>query len=136
LAPSSRWLLLGCMAVLLIQIFFGTEVRGAIDRVAASVPRENWVSRLGMDFIIHRSFSWIVLVLNGLFFLQIRKTIAHKTLSLTLFLLILCSLATGMVMAYFNVPAFVQPIHLLAATVAFGIQLMLYLDMRRKPITE
>jgi len=132
---SSRWLLLGCMTVLLIQIFFGTEVRGAIDSLAASARRESWISRLGMDFIIHRSFSWIVLILNGLFFFQIRKTIAFKTLSLTLFLLILCSLVTGMVMAYFNVPAFVQPIHLLVATVAFGIQLILYLGMRRKHTT-
>ena len=126
---SSRWLLLACMIALLVQVFFGTEVRGSIDSLATSLPRKGWIGQLGTDFVIHRSFSWIVLFLNTILFLQIRKTIAFKTLSLALFLLILCSLATGVVMAYFNIPAAIQPVHLLIATVAFGLQLLLFFRM-------
>jgi cytochrome c oxidase assembly protein subunit 15 len=117
------------MITLLVQVFFGTEVRGSIDSLAASLPRESWIDQLGADFIVHRSFSWIVLLFNTIFFLQIRKTIAFKTLSLALFLLILCSLATGIAMSYFNIPAAIQPVHLGIATLAFGLQLLLFLRM-------
>jgi len=133
---TSRLLLLACMVTLLVQVFFGTEVRGSIDSLAASMPRENWISQLGVDFIVHRSFSWIVLVINTIFFLQIRKTIALKTLSLALFLLILCSLATGIAMAYFNIPAAIQPIHLLIATLAFGLQLLLFFKMNNTVVNN
>jgi len=131
---SSRWWLIACMVTLLVQVFFGTEVRGSIDDLAASVPRESWIGQLGSDFIVHRSFSWIVLILNTIFFIQIRKTIVLKTLSLALFLLILCSLATGIAMAYFNIPAAIQPVHLLMATLAFGIQLWLFFRMSNKVV--
>lgn len=129
--PSSRWWLLAAAMALLVQVFFGTEVRGSIDALALALPRESWVSRLGIDFIVHRSFSWAVLLLNTIFFLQIRKTIALKALSLALFLLILCSLATGIVMAYFDMPAAIQPVHLLIATLAFGLQLLLFFRMNK-----
>jgi len=96
------------------------------------LPRETWISQLGTEFIVHRSFSWIVLIVNTAFFLRIRKTIGLKTLSLALFLLILSSLVTGAGMAYFNVPSVLQPLHLLIATIAFGLQLFLFFKMNRK----
>lgn len=126
---SSKWVLVLGMVVLLIQVFLGTEVRGSIDVFINSLPRENWINQLGMDFIIHRSFSWLVLLVNAFFFFQIRKTIALKALSGAMFLLILCSLATGVIMAYFNIPAVFQPLHLLFATACFGLQLMLFFKM-------
>src|SRR5258706_4841470 len=128
----SRWLLIACMIALLVQVFFGTEVRGSIDILTATLPRETWISQLGTEFIVHRSFSWIVLIVNTAFFLRIRKTIGLKTLSLALFLLILSSLVTGAGMAYFNVPSVLQPLHLLIATIAFGLQLFLFFKMNRK----
>ncbi len=132
--PSARLLLIACMVALLTQVFFGTEVRGAIDVLASNFPRESWINQLGTDFIVHRSFSWVVLILNTLFFLQIRKTIVLKTLALTLFLLILCSLATGVGMAYFNVLPVLQPLHLVIATIAFGVQLSLFFKLNYRPL--
>lgn len=126
---GTRNLLVIGMVGLLIQVFLGTEVRGSIDAFINSLPRENWMSQLGNNFVVHRSFSWLVLAVNAIFFFQIRKTIAFKTLSLALFLLILCSLATGVIMAYFNFPSVMQPLHLLFATVSFGLQLMLLFRM-------
>ncbi len=130
------WLLIGCIFVLLVQILFGTEVRGSIDILSGSLPRDSWIGQLGADFIMHRSFSWVVLILNTLFFLQIRKTIAFKTLSRAVFLLILCSLATGVTMAYFNMPAAIQPIHLLGATIAFGLQLLMFFRMNNAMVNN
>jgi cytochrome c oxidase assembly protein subunit 15 len=127
--PVKNWLLIICILILFVQILFGTEVRGSIDRLSASLPRESWIGQLGTDFVVHRSFSWVVFILNAFFFLQIRKTIAFKTLSLAVFLLILCSLATGVTMAYFTIPAAIQPVHLLIATLAFGLQLLMFFRM-------
>ena len=41
------WWLLASMAVLLVQILLGTQVREAIDQVAAVASREAWIRNLG-----------------------------------------------------------------------------------------
>lgn len=127
-----RGLLLACISALLVQVFLGTEVREAIDVLAGSLTRGEWIDGLGKEFIVHRSFSWAVLILNGIFYWQTRKTIGLKTLSLALFVLLLSSLATGVCLAYFDVPAAIQPVHLVLATVAFGLQLSLFFRMQTK----
>lgn len=126
-----RGLLMACISALLIQVFLGTEVREAIDVLASSLPRDGWIDGLGKGFVVHRSFSWAVLILNGFFYWQTRKTIGLKALSLALFVLILSSFATGVGLSWFNVPAAIQPVHLVLATMAFGIQLSLFFRMNK-----
>jgi cytochrome c oxidase assembly protein subunit 15 len=46
--------------------------------------------------------------------------------------LILLTIATGVAMAWFGVPAFLQPIHLTLATVCFGVQFLFLLKLNRK----
>lgn len=119
----------GGMGIVLIQTFLGTEVRSAIDRlVFASVGRDQWIAGAGMDFIIHRGFSWAVVLLLAGLWLKFRKTTTEKSLALGPFLLILGSLLTGVGMAYFSVPAFLQPVHLLLAVVTFGWFFQMYLQ--------
>jgi heme a synthase len=123
-------LLVVCMMLLLVQVVLGTEVRAAIDRVAAlNVGRENWISLILPDFIVHRSFSWIVLAFHAIFILRIRKTTGYNPLSLQVVLLILLTVLSGVGMAFFSVPALLQPIHLLAATLTFGFQFLLFLRL-------
>ena len=121
------WLITLIIA-LLIQIFLGTQVRGALDRLAATVPRESWISQVGLDFIIHRSFSWVVILLQIGIFVQLRKTTNEKSLYTVPFVLILCSLLTGSAMSWFAVPPMLQPLHLLLAVVTFGWLFQLYLQ--------
>jgi cytochrome c oxidase assembly protein subunit 15 len=45
------------------------------------------------------------------------------------------TILTGAGMAYFAVPAFLQPLHLLLATVSFGMQFLLLLKLKRKEKT-
>jgi heme a synthase len=125
------WWLTACMAVLLVQILMGTQVREAIDQVA-STSRDTWISNLGSEFVIHRSFSWIVLILHVGLMVRLYKTEGLKSFALTLILLILGTILTGMGMAYFAVPAFLQPVHLLLATVTFGMQFAFLLRLNRK----
>lgn len=126
------WWLIASMAVLLVQILLGTQVREAIDRVAAVASRDAWISTLGGEFVIHRSFSWIVLILHVSLILKLRKTQGSKVFALTLILLILGTILTGMGMAYFGVPPFLQPVHLLLATATFGMQFLFLLKLNRK----
>lgn len=111
--------LTGGMAVLLIQIFLGTQVRETLDRLATTLRREEWISGAGLDFIVHRTFSWVVLLVQVGLWLKFRKT-SEKSLFMVPFLLILSSVLTGAAMAYFDVPPLLQPIHLLLAVVTFG----------------
>lgn len=127
--PKQVKFLLGlCMFLLLTQVILGTEVRAAIDRVAEE-DRGDWISLIWKDFIVHRSFSWIVLLVHAIFILRLRKTTGNNPLSLSLVLLILLTILSGAGMGYFSVPAFLQPIHLLVATVTFGLQFLLFLRL-------
>jgi heme a synthase len=133
-APAGSWWLIACMVVLLIQVLLGTQVREAVDRVAAQVPRYAWLETIHADFVIHRSFSWVVVLLHVILIVNLRKTTGLKSFPVTLILLILGTIATGVAMASFAVPAFLQPLHLLLATVSFGMQFLLLLKLNRKEI--
>lgn len=130
-SSAGFWWLIGSMIVLLVQILLGTQVREAIDRVASVFVREAWIANLGLEFIIHRSFSWIVLVMHAGLMVKLHKTEGSKVFALTLILLILGTILTGMGMAYFAVPPVFQPVHLLLATITFGVQFLFLLKFKR-----
>lgn len=119
------------IGVILVQIIFGTQVREEIDTISKSLAyeqRELWVDRLGVIFIVHRSFSWIVVVLTGVLLywsreLSIVRNVTFLTGSLVCVIIIL-----GIVMAYLDMPALAQPLHLLVACVL--LMQIFYLRMR------
>ena len=125
------WLIAG-MAVLLTQIFLGTKVREVLDRLAGTVRREEWIENAGLSFILHRSFSWAVLLIQVILWFKLRKTTSEYSLTLAPLVLILLSLLTGTAMAYFAVPPSLQPVHLLLAFVTFGWLFKVYLQAQKK----
>lgn len=135
LPVSARpWLVAGLVGFV-AQIFLGTNVRAALDRLAAAaVDRGSWIANAGLDFVIHRSFSWILVLAQVGIYLKLRKTGVEKSSHLVSILLILCSLLTGTAMAYFSVPALMQPIHLLVAVIAVGWLYQLYLQTRPQAV--
>ncbi len=124
--------LIGGMAALIIQIILGTQVRETLDRLAATVNREDWIANAGLDFIIHRTFSWLVLLIIAGLWLKLRKTSTEKSFLVVPFLLILSSLLTGAAMAFLAVPPLLQPIHLLLAVVTFGWFYQVYLETNHR----
>ena len=130
-APTGSWWLIACMAVVLVQILLGTQVREAIDNVSRIAARSEWIPSIQEEFTIHRSFSWIVLLLHVGLFLSLRKLEGIKTIQLALILLILGTIISGVGMSWFDVPAFLQPVHLLLATLCFGVQFMFILRLSR-----
>jgi cytochrome c oxidase assembly protein subunit 15 len=134
-SQGAFWWLVGSMVTLLIQVILGTQVREMIDQLATTLPREEWIPNAGVAFLVHRSFSWVPLALHVGLMLKLRKTEGAKAFVLTLLLLILGTLLTGAAMAYFAVPPLFQPIHLLLATVTFGMQFLFLLKLRKNQKT-
>ena len=104
--------------LLIVQIVLGTQVREQIDEISKSLnysQRELWIARLDDIFIIHRSFSWIVLAGCLLLFWKARRHADLQKKSGYVLLLVVAVIMLGVAMAWFHIPAFVQPLHLLFA---------------------
>jgi heme a synthase len=107
------------LIIFFIQAVLGTMVRMYVDDVSKSlhfVQRESWLAELPIAFLIHRSFSWVVLAAVGYSFWYTRKIPALKNSMRNIFLLALCSMTSGIVLYYLDMPAIAQPLHLLLAT--------------------
>lgn len=123
--------------LMLIQVVLGTQVREQIDQISFALGdllREEWVDRLGIEFIIHRSFSIVLLGVHLLYFIwAFRYTVRRSKVNLwsqVLMVVLLLEIASGISMAYFGIPAFLQPIHLLLGSLILGIQFMLILQLK------
>ena len=119
------------MIMMLIQIVFGTQVREEIDMLTAQfVPRGGWVDQLGVPFLVHRSFSWVVMITSGYVLFLLMKYRAFNMTAQMLTVVVILSVITGTVLAYFGVPALVQPLHLLLGSLGFGLQFFLFLQLK------
>lgn len=132
-----QWVLILGTILMVIQVVLGTQVREQIDQVAASLGdmlRGEWVERSGIVFLIHRSFSLVLLGVHVLyFFWAFRYSVRKSKVNLwtqVLMLVLVLEIGSGMGMAYFGIPAFLQPIHLLLGSLLLGIQFMLILQLR------
>lgn len=140
-APLATAALVVAMVLTLIQVVLGTQVREAIDVIAASFAyqnRELWVQRLDVVFYIHRSFSWVLLLVHVyLAYISIKSR--NRELSrwaMVLLVLVLIEAAVGIALAYFGFPAVLQPLHLLFGTLLFGLQFYMLLLVRSSSIQK
>lgn len=131
--PALNRVLVLVMALTLAQVMLGTQVREALDEVVRRIgyDRSRWIENLGLPFYLHRSFSLVVLAAHGFLVYQLRRRgrrpgVLNRFTSV-LIGLILLETGSGIAMAYFGVPAFLQPLHLTLAIVALGIQFVLLL---------
>lgn len=115
--------------VTFIQVLLGTQVREKIDEVAKLLgekDRVNWINGTGVFFLIHRSFSLLVLSLHIYLFLKLRKLFGQNLVLIRINTLLLSVIGleifTGICLNYLGFPAFIQPIHLTLAVVSLGIQ--------------
>lgn len=122
------------LSLLLAQIILGTQVRELLDIVAEQMgnsARGNWIDNIGLTFIVHRSFSILLLMMALLlfYFLYKANSSANSLVSYTKFLIVLfvLEILSGAIMAYFAIPAWVQPLHLLLGTLLVGWQFYLLL---------
>lgn len=128
------WLILISALITTYQIFLGTQVREMIDEMTLKgVTRTDWSSQLGLPFLIHRSFSWLVLIFIVLIAWKNEKTLKLQPIR-WLFIILVIELLSGIVLVYANMPGLVQISHLLFAVVLFCIFTMML--FRLKTIKE
>jgi cytochrome c oxidase assembly protein subunit 15 len=78
---------------------------------------------LGMPFFIHRSFSWLVLILlTVLAWFNYKST--NEKIIYVIYGLLALELLSGVLLAYADMPGLVQTSHLLFASVLFGVLLV------------
>lgn len=117
-------------AATFVQILIGTQVREEVDTVAFEMNGSNrdlWVDQLGLSFNIHRSFSILLLALHLYMAYLIYKLKDRRLNMMTnwMMVLLVTEIAFGVIMAYFAIPAFLQPLHLTIATLLFGVQFLI-----------
>ncbi|QKG57500.1 COX15/CtaA family protein [Hymenobacter sp. BRD128] len=135
-ATGLRWLLWLALALTFTQIIIGTQVREQIDQIASAAgyaQRDTWVDKLGSVFEAHRTLSALVVLANvyvGYQVWQLAVPVLRRLVVATWVVLGL-EMVAGITLAYFALPAFVQPIHLTLATLLFGTQFLTLLALRR-----
>ena len=131
------YLLIFSILLFLSQISLGTQVRESVDYLinySKLIDRNNIIENLGLEFIIHRSYSLVVFIVHLLIvYLILKNPIKIKFLKNLLILisfLVFFEILTGVGMAYFSIPKILQPIHLFFAFLIFGLQFYLLLIFR------
>jgi cytochrome c oxidase assembly protein subunit 15 len=120
----------------IVQIAFGTEVREKIDDVANRFQggyRESWIAQAGNIFIQHRDIAILVLLGNVVLYALIRRTfsrhsIQQQIMSFT-FLVIMLQIVTGILLSYCSLPPYAQTAHIVLASLVFGAQFYLMLNL-------
>jgi cytochrome c oxidase assembly protein subunit 15 len=114
----------------LVQVIIGTQVREFVDEQVKLIgyDKSNWLTGVPLKFYVHRSFSILVLLVNFyLFYLNKKLSLGYNKVNYVMFF-IGVEIATGILMYYFDFPLLSQPIHLVIATIIFGLQFYILLE--------
>lgn len=117
-----------------VQIVLGTQVRQFVDgqiNVMGEQAKDLWLQSPNLVFYVHRSFSILVVILNVyLFYRDKKRNLGHLKLYWVLFLIAIEAM-TGIGMYYLDFPFGSQPLHLVLASILFGVQFYIVLDAQR-----
>ncbi|MHB1177644.1 MAG: COX15/CtaA family protein [Daejeonella sp.] len=140
-AKGIKFLAYAGLLLTIVQITLGTGVREQIDMISSAMNglnRTEWVQRIGADFAYHRDLAILVVIVNIVSFVLIRKRYLihgyqYKYISCVL-LLIAAQIVTGLALSYMGLPPFAQAVHILLATLVFGSQFYLLLLLGDNPL--
>ena len=128
-----RNVLLFSLLLTLIQVAIGTQVRQFVDEqvkngLTASIL---WLQNPSITFYVHRSFSILVLLVNVYLYIKNTKFgLGYSKINWVL-AIIGIEILTGMAMAYLDFPIGSQAIHLVLASILFGIQFYMILEAKK-----
>ncbi|WP_448701177.1 heme A synthase [Mucilaginibacter sp. AW1-3] len=136
--PIASFMAYVVIIISIIQITFGTEVRERIDMISSRFPgqsRQGWLNEAGAIFANHRDLAILVLVANVLLYALIRKgfsrhSVQQQLMSFT-FLMIMLQIVSGIALSYWGLPPAAQAIHIVLATLVFGAQFYLTLNLHK-----
>lgn len=130
-----KWLYI-VMALTVLQVTMGTQVREMVDFLnhTQGADRSSWVDALPWFFYVHRSFSAVVLFANlwlvALLVRSVGWTHTLTRLTVAMIMVIGLAIASGATLGHLGMPAFVQPMHLVGASLLFGLQFLIWMSYR------
>ncbi|NOT85035.1 MAG: COX15/CtaA family protein [Methylococcaceae bacterium] len=135
--PEKFYLVLKvAMGLTLLQITMGTQVREAVDFIAHEhryIDRQYWRDDFPLIFYIHRSFSSLILFTNLWLVWQLHRFMDCKALlrrfGYGLAGLVITVILAGVSLDRLGIPPVAQPIHLLMATLIFGVQFFIFIGL-------
>ncbi|HJU46253.1 MAG TPA: COX15/CtaA family protein [Chitinophagaceae bacterium] len=122
------------LLLLLIQSVLGTMVRMYIDDISKALDyerRDTWLLAGPVNFLLHRSFSWVVLVFSIVVCWYGSKAPSVKRMTFALGGWVLLNMIVGIILYYAGMPAFAQPVHLLLATAVITQTMSILLQTRQ-----
>jgi len=131
-----KWLYI-VLGFTVAQVAMGTQVREMTDFIREAQGedlRSSWVEAMPWFFYVHRSFSAIVLFSNlwlaRLLIVSLGWQHTLTRLTLVMIGVIGLSVLSGAALSYLGMPALIQPTHLLAASLLFGLQFLIWMSYR------
>jgi len=132
--PTFKPILIVILLIVMIQTLIGTQVRSQIDVIAMGMGeplRDQWMSKLGIIFKVHRSFSLIGVFFIGWMMLKVRKSFTRQSMiyksGLGLILLIAMQVLSGKILEVAGFPRYVQSMHLFIGSLTAGLTLFMVL---------
>jgi len=110
------------LVILLAQIIIGTDVREQVDEVSKSFnyqQRNLWLDHLNAVFDVHKTVAVTTSVLIIFLFWRSLSHVLLQRRAAFLLLAVLLLMGAGISLTSFNIPAFIQPIHLLLSSIVF-----------------
>ncbi|RZK12507.1 MAG: heme A synthase [Flavobacterium sp.] len=132
-------LLILSILLTLIQVILGTQVRQYVDEQVKLYGYDEMDAILKnpiVGFYFHRTFSFAVLIVNAILIVRNNKlNLGFRKVNWIMWLLGL-EILSGMAMYYFDFPFGSQSIHLVVASLLFGIQFYVILESRKSKKLE
>lgn len=133
-----KGLLITSIVLTLIQVVLGTQVRQFVDEQVKAMGYDNMHLILNspqVTFYVHRTFSFVVFGINLWLYIRNRNlNLGYNKINWVMGLLLI-EIASGIAMYYFDFPFGSQSIHLVTASILFGIQYYMILESNRKSLT-
>lgn len=137
------YLIGGVIAISLLQLVIGTQVREAVDIISKSTnntDRHLWIENLPWVFALHRYLAWPIAIANAFLIARIWQQVpglnALKLGALGLAIVLLGTMVMGMSMQRLNLPMYAQPLHLWFASLIVGLQMFIFIIWRFTQHTE
>lgn len=132
-----RWLYI-VIVLTVVQVAMGTQVREMTDFISLEQgegARSQWIDAMPWFFYVHRSFSAVLLFCNLWLTYLLTSSLGRShslvRMAIAMVVIIFGSVISGATLGHLGMPAFIQPTHLLSASLLFGIQFLIWISYRQ-----
>lgn len=136
--PKLETLVIVALLLTLVQIILGTQVRQFVDEqidLVGETAKDLWLQNPTLQFYMHRSLSILVLLVNAYILWVLKKRQSNLFQINWIIAIIGLEVLTGISMYYIDFPFGSQPAHLVLASILFGFQFSLVLNVLSQKTT-